>query len=399
MLHASYLIVGAGMAADAAVRGIRDVDPDGSIILIGDEHYPPYKRPPLSKGLWHGKPLERIWSRTERHIVDLHLGRSARWLDLHAKQIVDDRGTTYGFDKLLIATGSRPRRLATGGHRIIHFRTLHDYRRLRDLARHAERIAVVGNGFIGTEIAAALAANGTHVTMVFPAAAIGARLFPPDLAAALNDLYRDQGVEVLPGHLVSGVAESGDQITLRVRDLATDLARDLTVDGVVAGIGTEPNVELAVAAGLAVDDGIVVDEFLRTSHPDVYAAGDVAAPWLPSLGLRRRVEHEDAARSMGRFAGRAMAGQPAPYDRIPFFYSDLFHVGYEAVGEIDARLETVAEWTVPYREGVVYYHRDQRVRGVLNWNVWNQVDAARALVAEGAPVPAAGVPARELVAG
>jgi NADPH-dependent 2,4-dienoyl-CoA reductase/sulfur reductase-like enzyme len=385
MSHSTYLIVGGGMAAHAAVRGIREVDPDGTIRLVGSEPDPPYKRPPLSKGLWNGKPLDSIWSGTEQRGVELLLGRSIRWLDLRARQAVDDRGTAYGFDKLLLTTGSRPRRLPVGDDRIVYFRTVQDYRRLRVLAEHGQRFAVVGGGFIGSELAAALAANGKQVAMIFPGPAIGSRLFPPDLALFLNDVYREHGVEVLAGEEVTYLETAGDGLIVRTRNLATQHERELPVDGVVAGIGTVPNVEVAREAGLAVEDGIVVDEFLRTSHPDIYAAGDVAAFYQPSLGKRLRVEHEDNAKTMGRLAGRAMAGEPVPYRHLPFFYSDLFDLGYEAVGEVDARLETVADWTEPYREGVVHYRRDGRVLGVLNWNVWDRVDAARRLIVDAEP--------------
>ena len=388
MLNYPYLIVGGGMTADAAVRGIRDVDPDGTIGLVGAEPDPPYKRPPLSKGLWRGKPLDRVWSNTAEAGGDLHLGRAVRWLDLRAKHAVDDRGTTYAFDKLLLATGARPRRLPVGGHRVIHYRTLDDYRRLRALADEGDRFAVIGGGFIGSEIAAALTANGKQVVMVFPGDAIGDRLFPLDLARFLNDSYREQGVELLARHSVVELAERGDGLILRTRNADTSDERAIPVDGIVAGIGTEPNVELAAAAGLHVDGGIVVDQFLRTNHPDVYAAGDVASFYSPALGERRRVEHEDNAKTMGRLAGRAMAGDPAPYHHLPSFYSDLFDLGYEAVGDLDPRLDTVADWTDPYREGVVYYRRHNRVRGVLLWNVWDQVEAARRLIAGSTSVAA-----------
>jgi NADPH-dependent 2,4-dienoyl-CoA reductase/sulfur reductase-like enzyme len=163
---------------------------------------------------------------------------------------------------------------------------------------------------------------------------------------------------------------------------------EFLVDGIVAGIGVTPNVELALSAGLKVDNAIVVDEFLRTSHPDVYAAGDVANFHNPALAMRLRVEHEDNANTMGHEAGRAMAGKASRYHHLPFFYSDLFDLGYEAVGELNPRLETLADWKEPYREGVVYYLRDARVRGVLLWNVWGQVDAARQLIAEPGPFSA-----------
>jgi 3-phenylpropionate/trans-cinnamate dioxygenase ferredoxin reductase component len=154
---------------------------------------------------------------------------------------------------------------------------------------------------------------------------------------------------------------------------------------VVAGLGIAPNTDLAKSVGLAVDDGIVVDEWLRTSHTDIYAAGDVAAFHNPALGKRVRVEHEDNANVMGRAAGEAMAGKGQPYHHLPFFYSDLFELGYEAVGDLDARLDTVADWKEPYREGVVYYLQPGRVRGVLLWNTWDQVDNARKLIADPGP--------------
>jgi NADPH-dependent 2,4-dienoyl-CoA reductase/sulfur reductase-like enzyme len=163
----------------------------------------------------------------------------------------------------------------------------------------------------------------------------------------------------------------------------------VTVDAVVAGLGLVPNTDLATAAGLAVEDGVVVNERLRTTHPDVFAAGDVASFTAAELGRRIRVEHEDNALTMGRAAGRAMAGDRKPYAHLPFFYSDLFDLGYEAVGEMDPRGETVADWTEKYRAGVVYYLSAGRVRGVLLWNVWGQVDAARELIAAAGPFRAA----------
>ena len=378
----TYLIVGGGMAADAAVHGIREVDADGTIGLISTEPDPPYKRPPLSKKLWRGKALDSVWLGTDQLGVDLHLGRTGRLLDLQHKRVVDDRGAEYGFDKLLLATGVTPRRLPVGGHWITYYRTLKDYQRLRQEAARGQRFAVIGGGFIGSEIAAALAMNGKEVVMILPEAGIGSRLFPPDLAGFLNDYYREHGVEVLTHAMVTDVVRRGDRFTVEVRDTASSTMRELEVDGVVAGIGAQPNVDLAQTAGLAVDNGIVVDPFLRTSHPDVYAAGDVAVYWQSVLGQRRRVEHEDNATTMGHLAGRAMAGEPAPYEHLPFFYSDMFDLGYEAVGEIDARLEVVAEWEEPYRTGLLTYRREGRVRGALLWNIWDQLDAARALIAD-----------------
>jgi NADPH-dependent 2,4-dienoyl-CoA reductase/sulfur reductase-like enzyme len=384
----AYLIIGGGMTADAAICGIREIDPNGTIGLISTEPAPPYKRPPLSKKLWHGKPLESVWLETDRLGIDLHLGRGARVLDLRQQRVVDDRGTAYGFDKLLLATGVTPKRLPFGDHRVIYFRTLQDYLRLRQEAARGQRFAVIGGGFIGSEIAAALTANGKEVVMIFPETGIGGRLFPPDLSQVLNDLYRERGVEVVSGSTVIDVVARSTRFIVRVLGPDGTTTRDLEVDGIVAGLGARPNVDLALASGLRVDDGIVVDKILRTSHPYVYAAGDVAAFWQSALGQRRRVEHEDNAVTMGRAAGRAMAGEPEPYEHLPFFYSDLFDLGYEAVGDIDARLEVSADWEEPYLKGILTYRRDGRVRGVVNWNVWDQLDTARAqIVDRGAMLP------------
>ncbi len=382
MPHYRYLIIGASMAGDAAVRGIREVDTAGTVGVLGAEPHPPYNRPPLSKGLWKGQPEEQIWRDTAALGVELHLGRRAVRIDKAGHLVVDDRGTTYTYEKLLLATGGEPRRLPADPteERIIYFRTYDDYRRLRELAAAGTRFAVIGGGFIGSEIAAALALQGTQVTMLFPEEGIGARLFPAGLSRFLNDYYRQRGVEVRPGERVAGVEVRRGRPVLR-----TDRGQEIEADGVVAGLGIRPNDQLAAGAGLRTDDGIVVDEYLRTSDPDIYAAGDVARFYNPALGARIRVEHEDNANTMGQVAGRNMAGRGQPYHHLPFFYSDLFDLGYEAVGDIDARLQTVEDWAEPYRQGVVYYLRDGRVRGVLLWNVWEQVEHARALIASPGP--------------
>lgn len=385
MPNYTYLIVGAGMTGDAALHGIREIDRAGSIGLIGTETHPPYNRPPLSKGLWKDKPLESIWRKTDNQGVTFHFGRTARHLDPQAKRVTDDQGTVYAFDKLLLATGSTPRRLPFGGEQIIYFRTLNDYQRLRGLTEQGQQFAVIGGGFIGSEIAAALAMNGKKVVMIFPDDAIGSRTFPPDLAKFLNEFYRQKGVEVLAGEVVAGMETRQDKQVLKVHSAQTKSEREVAADGVVAGIGVVPNVELAQAAGLEVENGIRVDASLRTSREDVYAAGDVASFHNPALDKWLRVEHEDNANTMGGLAGRAMAGETVSYDHLPSFYSDLFELGYEAVGEVDSRLETVADWKDPYRTGVVYYLQKGRVRGVLLWNVWDQVDAAQRLIAEPGP--------------
>ncbi|HOA24368.1 MAG TPA: FAD-dependent oxidoreductase [Aggregatilineales bacterium] len=377
-MYYDYLIVGGGMTGDAAVQGIREVDPAGSIGMISAEQEPPYNRPPLSKGLWKGKPLDGIWRNTGQQGVDLHLGRRVVALDPAGKTVQDDRGQTIRYGKLLLATGGRPRRLPFGGEGVVYYRTLEDYRRLRRLADERRRFVVIGGGFIGAEVAAALAMNGREVTMLFPEGGLGAALFPADLSRFVTNYYAEQGVDVRPGEMVSDIEQNGDGLYI----VTTGSGAVLEADAVVAGIGIQPNVELAESAGLEVDNGILVDEHLLTSAPDVYAAGDVASFYSPILGKRLRVEHEDNANTMGLAAGRNMAGLNEPYHHLPFFYSDLFDLGYEAVGELNPHLETVTHWEEPYRQGVIYYLSHGEVRGVLLWNTWGKVDVARRLIAE-----------------
>ena len=377
-----YLIVGGGLTADAACKGIRDVDADGAITVVADESHPPYSRPPLSKALWKGDDESTIWRGTSDLGVWLRLGRTIVTLDLAARRATDDQGDTYAYERLLLATGGRPRRLPFGED-VIYYRTLDDYRRLRALADVDSRFLVIGGGFIGSEIAAALAMNARSVTMVFPEPGIGARIFPAELSASVTDHYRAQGVDVLAGNSVTAIERNRDRIRV-----ATGDGRTLEADAIVAGLGIEPRVELAADAGLPVADGIVVDDRGRVDgHEHVFAAGDVARFPEAALGGTRRVEHEDHAKSHGRRVGANMAGDDEPYDHLPFFYSDLFDLGYEAVGELDSRLPTIADWDEPGREGIVYYLDGAgRPRGVLLWNLFGQVEAARELIRGAEPV-------------
>ena len=375
MKHYPYLIIGGGMTADAAAHAIRAADPAGAIGLISADPHPPYNRPPLSKGLWKGDPESAIWRGTDSIGVDLRLGRRVTAIDAKRKGVTDERGEVVSYDKLLLATGGTPRRLKFDTSQIVYYRTYDDYRRLRALANEKLRVVVLGGGFIGSEVAAALRLVGRDVVMLVPEDGIGARVFPADLSRFLVTYYREQGVDVRTGEGLAGLSQDAGKVVVK-----TTSGQSLPADLVVAGLGIQPNVELAEQAGVHVDNGIVVDELLRTSVPAIFAAGDVANFFNPALGTRLRVEHEDNANTMGAAAGRSMAGQGTPYTHLPFFYSDLFALGYEAVGELDPRLDVVNDWKDPFKEGFIYYLKDAKVRGVLLWGIFGKVDDARALI-------------------
>jgi 3-phenylpropionate/trans-cinnamate dioxygenase ferredoxin reductase component len=295
----------------------------------------------------------------------------------------DDQGDEYIYDKLLLATGGSPIRLPFAGEGIIYYRTLQDYQRLRALTEQGQRFLVIGAGFIGSEIAAALSMLGKQMTMVFRENSIGENIYPPELLHFLNNFYRQKDVELVPSDEVTTFEKTGNSFKVQTRG-----GRTFEVDGVVAGLGVRPNVELAKSAGLKVENGILVDDRQRTSAPDIFAAGDVAMFPHKILGKLIRVEHEDNAVKMGKQAGRNMAGADEAYTHTPFFYSDLFELGYEAVGELSSKLEMVVDWQEPFQKGVIYYLEGGRVHGVLLWNVWEKIKDATALMAETRPFKA-----------
>lgn len=366
------------MTADAAVRGIRSVDQDGSVGILSDEDDPPYDRPPLSKGLWSGVPVDRIWRNTEELGATLHLGRRASRLDRDKHQVTDDRGAIYTYEKLLLATGLTPKRLPDDAPQVIYFRTFRDFVRLREAAANGRRFVVVGGGFIGSEIASSLARQGKTVTMLFPEDRICANILPAAVGDHLTSIFIERGVTVRAGVQVTAVRRSGDKMLV---SLTGDGPETLKVDTVVVGIGCEPNTVLAEGAGLEVKDGVLVDHALRTIDPDVYAAGDVAAFWSSLMGRTLRIEHESHANDSGHLAGRGMAGQSEQYNGLPHVYSDLFDdIHYELVGDVDPEMETVEDWAVPLERGIVYHLRSGEVRGVLLWNMKGKAKAARELI-------------------
>jgi 3-phenylpropionate/trans-cinnamate dioxygenase ferredoxin reductase subunit len=384
----SYIIVGAGLAGASAVEGVRERDQRGPILLLGAEKDLPYDRPPLSKQLWTGgKTVAEIVLHDEafykQNGVDVRLGVEVTQVNSSARTVIDRQGNVYRYDRLLLATGGTPRRLSIPGgdlEGISYYRSLNDYRKLRSAAVGGKSALVIGGGFIGSEMAASLCANKLAVTMIFPSAWLVSRIFPESLGRFLTEQYRAKGVEVLAGEKPVAIRRDGSGYVTQAGG-----GRDIRTDLIVAGIGITPNVSLAQSAGLAVGNGVIVNEFLQSSVPDIYAAGDIAL--FPEAGFgQRRLEHWDNAVNQGKHAGRNMAGAGEPFTYVPFFFSDLFEFGYEAVGDLDSRLETFADWQEENKTGVVYYLKDARVRGAMMCNVWGQVDAARALIQKNEPV-------------
>jgi len=378
--HYDYLIVGGGMAAAAAAKAIREHGVSGTIGILGEESTAPFPRPALSKKLWTDPDFTQ--QDADLDVVgatraDLVLDTRVVTVDVEAKQVVTEDGGRIGYDQLLVTTGGHPREIdgLAPGDRVLYYRTLSDYRHLRELVAERPHVVVVGGGYIGSEIAAALIGQDCRVTLIHPDEVLGGPMFPASLAATFQQLFTDAGVDVRGGLSVTGGAESPDGVSLELSDGST-----LTADLAVVGLGISPAGEvLADVAARSDDGGIVVDERLATDAPSVFAAGDVAEYPDRILG-RRRVEHVDNAESMGAAAGRIMAGSDEVYDHTPMFYSDVLEHGYEAVGVLDSDLETVED---PYDDGlVVYYLDDEAVRGVLLWDCEGGLDAARELLAQ-----------------
>jgi 3-phenylpropionate/trans-cinnamate dioxygenase ferredoxin reductase component len=379
----AYAIIGGWCGGAPATEGIRGGDKTGSILLFSDEKHLPYHRPPLSKQLWLGKKkVEGIFFKDRKFYDDngvtLMLSTRVVAIDAAGKTLCDDKGQTFRFGKLLLATGGRPRKLAIPGGAldgVCYFRYLDDYLATRTQAMQGKSAVVIGGGFIGSEIAAALNVNHVAVTMIVHGSGLCDRVFPAELGRALAERYRQHGIEVISLSHPTEIRRSGDRWLTRTQN-----GRQVESDLVIAGVGIEPAVSLAQAAGLRTENGIVVDECLRTSHPDIFAAGGNAFFPYAALGSSMRVEHWDTALPRGKQAGRNVAGAQEPFLYMPYFFSDLFEFGYEAVGEVDTHLETFADWEKENDTGVIYYLRDGAVRGAMMCNVWKKLDVAREMI-------------------
>jgi 3-phenylpropionate/trans-cinnamate dioxygenase ferredoxin reductase subunit len=408
----TYVIVGASLAGAKAAQTLREEGFAGRVVLIGDETLRPYERPPLTKGFLIGKdPLDKAYVHEESwyagNDIELRLGMAVTAIDRTARQVRLADGGRIGYSKLLLTTGASVRRLDVPGadrHHVHYVRTAADSERLRAALQSGDRrVVVVGAGWIGLEAAAAARGYGNEVRVVEPEPTPLHRVLGPELGEVFASLHRRHGVEFTLGEGVAKITDSS---------VVTSAGIELPADLVVVGVGAVPNTRLAEEAGLEVDNGIVVDESLRTADHAIYAAGDVANAQNTLLGRRIRVEHWANALNGGPSAARSMLGRGEVYDRVPYFYTDQFELGMEASGDWSGGYDQVvyrgtdpAEYTsgkTDDLEFIAFWLSDGRVVGGMNVNVWDVAEDVQALIRSGKPVDTArladpGVPLGDLV--
>jgi 3-phenylpropionate/trans-cinnamate dioxygenase ferredoxin reductase component len=384
-----FVIIGASLVGAKAAETLREEGFGGRITLIGEEPVRPYERPPLSKEYLQGKAEADVAfvhdpAYYDKHDIDLRLSTPVRGLEPAGREVVLASGERLGYDAVLLATGATPRRLAIPGAGLggVHYlRTMADAERLRAAITGANRVVVIGGGWIGCEVAASARQLGADVALVEMGRLPLERVLGPELGAFYHDVHADQGVEL---HFGSGLE------TLRGADRVEEVrladGTALPADVVVAGVGVTPRVELAEAAGLALDNGVVTDEYLAASAAGVFAAGDVASAWHPVFARRIRLEHWSSALNQGPVAARNMLGTRTPYEQIPYFYSDQYDIGMEYSGYASGWDQVVFRGDPAGREFIAFWLNDGRVVAGMNVNVWDVADSIAALVAAGGHV-------------
>ncbi|HEX5955504.1 MAG TPA: FAD-dependent oxidoreductase [Solirubrobacterales bacterium] len=386
----TFVIVGGGLAGAKAAETLREEGFDGRLVLIGDEAERPYERPPLSKEYLRGETAERPYVHGEDFYAErgIELWTSARVTGVDAGRgelrLEDDR--RLGYDRLLLATGAEPRRLDVPGAElagILYLRTVADSERIAERFERGRRVVVVGSGWIGAEIAASARMKGCEVTMIEMATLPLERVLGPEVGQIYLDVHRDHGIEFLPETTVERFEGEGSLERVLTRDGAL-----IETDVAIVGVGVTPRVQLAEAAGLRVENGILVDERLESSVPGVFAAGDVANAHHPFYERRLRVEHWANALNQGPAAARAMLGEPVSYDEIPYFFSDQYETGMEYAGFAPEWDEVVFRGDVAGREFIAFWLAEGRVVAGLNMNVWDVNEEIRELIRSRQPVDA-----------
>jgi 3-phenylpropionate/trans-cinnamate dioxygenase ferredoxin reductase subunit len=383
------VVIGGGLAGGTAAFALREAGFDGGVTLVGDERHLPYERPPLSKGYLRGDdPAENAFVRAageyESSDIALIRGHRALTLDRGSRHVALDDGRRLSFDRLIMATGATPRRLAVANADLpgVHvLRTLDDADAIRSAIPSAERVAVVGGGWIGSEVAASLRQMGAGVTLVTNLPRPLERVLGAEIGESVAQLHRENGVEIVTGHVAAIV---GDE---RAEGVRLSDGRTVAADLVVAGVGVVPRIELALRAGLeTAEGGISVDQHLRTSDPAIFAAGDIAAAQHPRLGRRLRIEHWDNAKRQGRAAARNALGLEEPYDRMPYFFSDQFDLGIEVRGLPSSSDEVVIRGDLGARTFLAFWLAEGRVTAAMNANIWDAGKELGAMVREGTAV-------------
>ena len=390
---ASYVIVGASLGGAKAAEALRAEGFDGPLIMIGSENELPYERPPLSKAYLLGKAERdsifvhpRDWYADAN--IDLRTGATVTGVDRAAHQVALADGSRVGYAKLLLTTGSSPRYLDVAGHEldgVLHLRTVGDSERIKAAIAEASRVAVIGAGWIGLEVTAAAREAGVGATVVETAELPLLRVLGAEVAEVFADLHRQHEVDFRFGAQVAEITGSEG----RVNGVRLDDGSQVEADAVIIAVGITPNVQLAEAAGIDVADGVTVDAALRSSDPDVYAAGDVASAYHPLFDRHIRVEHWANALNQPQAAAKAMLGQPVSYDRVPYFFTDQYDLGMEYSGYVEpgGYKEVVFRGDVAGREFVAFWLAEGgRVLAGMNVNVWDVNDAIQALVQARRPV-------------
>jgi 3-phenylpropionate/trans-cinnamate dioxygenase ferredoxin reductase component len=392
--NGAYVIVGASLAGAKAAEALRAEGFEGPVILIGDETERPYERPPLSKGYLLGtEERDSIYVHSPEwygeHDVDLRLGTAVTGIDPSAHEVTLADGSRVGYARLLLTTGSSPRRLPVPGADlpgVLYLRRVADSDQIKATFQEASRVAVIGAGWIGLETTAAARAAGVDVTVLEVADLPLLRVLGTEVAQVFAGLHSEHGVDSRYGVQVAEItAADGRASGVRLAD-----GTHVPADAVIVGVGITPNTQLAEAAGLEVRNGIVVDSQLRSSNPDIYAAGDVANAFLPQLGRHIRVEHWANALNQPQTAARAMLGQDAAYDRVPYFFTDQYDLGMEYSGYVEpgGYDQVVFRGDVGQREFIAFWLRDGRVLAGMNVNVWDVSDTVQDLVRAARPADA-----------